>query len=83
MADGISFATVSRILQKPDDRVVARIAADDIGGVVTRSVIDDDDLGVPPLLGDVGEDLVQSLNDALALVKCRYDDAVRRNSTGG
>jgi hypothetical protein len=83
MADGISFAAISGIFQKPDEWVVARITADDVGGVVARSVIDDDDLRIPPLLDDVGEDLVQSLSDALALVVRRYDDAVRRNSTGG
>jgi hypothetical protein len=83
MANGISFATVSGIFQKPNERVIARVAADNVGGVVARSVINDDDLRVPPLLGDVGENLVQSLGDALALVVRRYDDTVRRNSTGG
>ena len=83
MAHGIALAAVSRILQKADARIFTGVAPDDVGGVVARAVIDDDDLRVPPLLGSVGEDLVQSLSDALALVVRRYDDAVRRNSAGG
>jgi hypothetical protein len=83
VSHGIAFAAIPGILYQPNIWVLLRIRRDDLSRIVTGSVIDDDDLRVPPLLGDVGDDLVQSLRNALALVECRYDDAVRKNSTSG
>jgi hypothetical protein len=83
MSNGIALAAVSGIFKKTDVWIITHVTADDVCGVVARTIIDHDDLGVPPLLGDVDENLVECLNDALTLVVRRYDDAVRRNSAGG
>ena len=55
------------------------VLADDVGGVVAGAVVNHQHFAIPFLTGDVSQDFVEGLRDALALVISGDDDGVRRS----
>src|SRR4051794_27152731 len=68
MTNGVAFATIAGVLKKANDGAALRILTNDLRGAIARAVVYDQHLGLPLLLIDVGENLVQRGGDALALV---------------
>ena len=52
------------------------VVLDDLGGIVTGAVIDDQDFGIPLAVADVSEDAVEACANPRAFVVGGNDDAV-------
>ncbi len=78
ISHAVSFAAVSWICQRPQPGIFLRKAANNLRRVVARSVIYNDDFGVPAKIRHVGEDLLQGRAEARGLIVSGDDDAVGR-----
>src|SRR5580704_13107007 len=78
VADAVALASVAGIFDEAECRVFGGEGLNDVGSIVAGAVVDDDNLGVPALSANVGENLLQSSANTGPLVVSRNDDAVCR-----
>ena len=77
VADAISLAPVPKNLHQRSIGYF-RAYSRTISPVPSRAVVHHDDLSVPTAFRVVGENLIQCVCDACALVVCWHDDAICR-----
>ena len=83
MANAVTFAPVSGVLQQADDARIPLITAHDFRRPIVRAIIDHDDFGVPAVVAGESQNPIQSRAQALFFVKGRDNDAERRSSQEG
>jgi hypothetical protein len=75
-----TFAAIPWVLDEMNLGVSATVVPNDLGGVVARAVIHDQDLGIPLVFVDVTKDLIEGGPKPIAFVVSRDDDAVGQSA---
>lgn len=69
VADGISFAAIAGILKHANFGSVTGNVLYEVGGVIGRTIVDDDDFGFPSIGSDACNDGLEGSGDARTLIK--------------
>ena len=82
VADAVSLAVVAGIFDQMQDRIFICEGSNDVGGIVARTVVDDENLGVPLLAVNKDQDLLKRSAQSGTLVIRGDDDTVGRGQGG-